>query len=648
MSILDGFYSLSGKTNKAEGSVDELETQEGVSSDKLPALTLTMPNEELTQLTKKWEKTWIDSKVYSEWKEHYEENERYWKGDHFDRPKVAKGRPLQDNVIFESVETYLPQITRRNPDPMVTLVHGQEETEEAKAYVKNLKLKLGEIADEVVLRLKLKTVGRHWAIFLLGVAKVTWDSKLNIPTAKVIRPMKLILDPESTVDEEGYHGEYLGEYRKKKASEIISILEELGGEEGAIAYIKEKTKNSEGEENLSTTLTFIEWWTDQYMCWTLKEKVLLKKKNIHWNHLTQEEGLYDEFGKPPRDANGEIQVVETPGVNHFLAPGIPYVLLSVFNLGSQPVDDTSLIGQNLASQDLVNKRIKQIDKNADSMNGGMVVSLERSGLTDKQARGVTEALRKGGTVTIPSGAVGDAVARMSAPGLPQDVYVQLQDTRARMRDVFGTRGSSPAGLADEKTVRGKMQNRVLDTDRIGGGVSEYLEQVADKIYNWFVQLLYVYDDDYKNARNPRVSVSVKEGSLLPKDSLTLANQAIELASQGRMSLLDLYKSLDYSNPEELAANAWLETNAPELLYVNDPRVKQVIEARQQQGGEQKPPSLSISFKDLPPEGQAQLAGMVGIDLHPEAIAAYAEQQANKEVERKIATEIGQNAIPENL
>ena len=38
--------------------------------------------------------------------------------------------------------------------------------------------------------------------------------------------------------------------------------------------------------------------------------------------------------------------------------------------------------------------------------------------------------------------------------------------------------------------------------------------------------------------------------------------------------------------------------------------------------EQKPPSVSIGFADLPPEGQAQAAKLAGINLHPEAIAAF--------------------------
>jgi hypothetical protein len=647
MSILDAFYSLGKGINKTKGKSTELETQEGVVSEKFPELKLEMPNEELIDLTRKWKKTWEESEVYSEWKKNGDENENYWKGKHYEQPtaSIERRRELVDNAIFEALETYLPQVTRRNPDPMVKLSEKEEQNKANEDFTKKIQKELAEIADELVFRLKLKKSARHWAIYLLGVGKVGWDLNRDIPTFKVIRPRKIILDPTSTVEEDGYTGKYIGEYRKLPADEIISIIESVGGEDKAVDKITGLATDKDNKVAMSTEINFIEWWTSEYLCWTIDDQVLLKKKNPHWNYDSEEEAPYTDQGQPQIDAEGKPVMNKVPGVNHFPVPGMPFVLLSVFNLGKQPVDDTSLMGQNLSNQDLINKRNKQIDKNADSMNGGMVVSLERSGLTKSQAEGVTEAVRRGGTVVIPAGAVSDAIVRMSAPSLPADIYNQLQDTRVRVMDIFGTRGSSPAGLESEETVRGKMQNRLLDTDRIGGGFSEYLEQYADAIYNWFVQLLYVYDERYRNVTQiPKIRVSVKEGSLLPKDSMTIANQAIDLATQNKMSTLDLYKALDYPNPEELAVNSWLENNAPEILLGNDPRVQQAIQAKA--GAGVKPPSESISFKDLPPEGKSQMAAQAGIDLNPEAIAAHDEMLDKKEISKDIIKESGKRSISE--
>lgn len=623
-SLTAGYETLGADINKMPGR-DEMETQEGVVSPKLPELTLEMEDEELAKLNNKRKKTWEESDVKSVFDKNGKENEKYYLGKQFTGPQINEQRPMVDNLIFESLETYLPQVTRRNPDPMVEPGKGVDPNDQnAQALARQVKEELGELADQNKLRLKLKGVAQHWAIYLLGILKYSWDVRKNMPVVKVVRAKKIILDPEATIDEDGYTGEYIGEYRGMIASKLLSIMEQLGGTpEGT-----KKINDLISKKDKGTKIQFIEWWTDEYMCWQIDETILLKVKNPNWNYDKPAEptSSVDDYGNEIQ-IPGEVQ----PGRNHFQYAQKPYSFLSIYNLGEQPVDKTSLIGQNLSNQDLLNKRNKQITKNADSMNGGVVISLARSGLTETQAKGVSKALEDGGAIAIPDGEPLEAVTRLPAPGLPADIYNQLQDTRMRMRDIFGTRGSSTAGLEGTDTVRGKILSRGLDTDRIGGGISEYLEQLADSAYNWFLQLKLVYDDKYVAlAQIPALDISVKEGSLLPKDSTTIANQAIELCTGGKMSILDMYKRLEYPNPEELAANVWLEINAPQVLYGNDPRVAQVVQQQQQaaqaQAPEQKPPSLSMSFKDLPPEGQVQMAAQAGIQLSPEALAAHAAIQ----------------------
>lgn len=619
--LLDAFYSLGRSINKAVGRVGS-ETEQGIVSEKFPELTLDMDNDDLIKLAEKWEKAWVTSEVYSKWIKQSEENENYWLGKHYQRPEIDKTRAIIDNVLFEALETYLPQVTQHNPEPVVTLDIEVEPSPENLAYATKLKQELADLADELKLRLKLKKAARHWAIYLVGAVKLGWDVNRDIPTSKVVRPKKLILVPDAATDEDGYQGEVIGEYRKLEAGIMLKMLSKIGAEPTAEKVIKDLVK-----DDLGTELQFIEWWTDQYMCWTMGKEVLLKKKNPHWNYDTTTPAQADPMtGEPPQDSNtGEAQTETVEGHNHFKTPKKPYLLLSVFNLGKQPVDDTSLMGQNLSGQDLVNKRVKQIDKNADSMNGGMVVSLERSGLTLAQSKGVTEALRKGGTIAIPAGAVNEAIARMSAPPLPPDVYTQLQDTRTRMQLIFGTKGFSPVQGGGVSAVRSQIMNKNADEARISGGFSEYLEQFADDIYNWFIQLLYVYDETYNQMPNkPEVHLTIKEGSLLPKDAQAVAAQAIQLSSAGKMATIDLYKKLEYPNPEEMAANAWLEMNAPEILYEGDPRIQKALQMKQQAaaGAGQKPPSESINYKDLTPDAKTQMLKKVGIESHPEGIAAH--------------------------
>ncbi len=634
MSDIQGYASLSSDINKAKRDGTEEKT-EGVVSTKLAELTLETSNEDLIKLANEWEKIWKDSPKKVEWEKQIEENEKYWLGKQKSGPTIeGDDRPTVDNLIFESLETYLPQATRRNPEPIVTLdaieldPQGNENPIHTK-YIEKVKRRLADIADKKKMRLKLKKVARHWAIFQMGVAKMGWDLDQDLPTPVIVRPHRIILDPDATIDEDGYTGERIGEYRKLPAQRILDII----GED-AEAEAKKKIVDKVGEKT-DTMINFIEWWTPLYMCWKLEDQILLKKKNPHWNYdktetpqptdLTSAGVQVDDYG------NVTAQEMTTEGINHFPSPRMPYVFLSVFNLGDRPMDNTSLIQQNLSNQDVINKRNRQIDKNADDMNGGIVVSLARSGLTQSQARNVARTLRKGGAVAIPDGTPREAIDRYAAPGLPADIFNQLADTRNRLRDIFGVRGSSMAGIQTEDTVRGKILSRGLDTDRIGGGLTEYLEQFSDDIYNWILQLLYVYDTGFQfvqGAKPPKVVVSVKEGSLLPKDSTSIANQTMELAGMNRISNIDLFKRLEYPNPEELAANVWLEQNAPHLLYQNNQLVQQAIMMQQQAAMQQQ-----------------QMESAKGERSHQQDIEKEQMRQAGKEEKpggRSILSSVPQN------
>src|SRR3989304_1054014 len=117
---IKGYASLSADLNKQKGEITP-DNKEGVVSDKIPELDLSMSDEDLNKLTRKWEKAWNDSNAKQEWEKQIKENEEYWLGIQFDSPKADKIRPMVDNLIFESLETYLPLVTRRNPEPLVAI-----------------------------------------------------------------------------------------------------------------------------------------------------------------------------------------------------------------------------------------------------------------------------------------------------------------------------------------------------------------------------------------------------------------------------------------------------------------------------------------------------------------------------------------------
>ena len=100
--LTDGFYSLFSKVNRHK--YPDAEMQEG-SSDLLEELRLEMSDKELIDLKDEWLKKW--NLYYPDIKKKQEENEKYWLGKHFKGASV-EDRPMVDNVIFEALETFLP------------------------------------------------------------------------------------------------------------------------------------------------------------------------------------------------------------------------------------------------------------------------------------------------------------------------------------------------------------------------------------------------------------------------------------------------------------------------------------------------------------------------------------------------------------
>jgi hypothetical protein len=171
---------------------------------------------------------------------------------------------------------------------------------------------------------------------------------------------------------------------------------------------------------------------------------------------------------------------------------------------------------------------------------------------------------------VPNGDVQKAVMFPEKPALPADVFHSLEEARSELRNIFGTAGSSAEGVKSQETVRGKIMVNQMDSSRIGGGITEYIEQLADSIYNLWVQMMFVfYDEEHfitsagavsgmelitlKNDKFPLIktlTVTVKEGSLVPKDPLTQRNEAIDLWSANAIDPRSLYKKLDFPDPDE--------------------------------------------------------------------------------------------------
>lgn len=536
-----GAMGLFSGTNKARKPEDDTD----VESTLLPEFESTLTNEEIIKLTGEW--TAAHDTYIKDIKQQQKDNVNYWIGKQYNELQTAgTKKPLVDNLIFEAVETFLPIATRSNPQANV-FANGTEQGDQISKVVTNALLYQ---AERQKLRMKLKGVARNWNLYLIGCAKIVWDSRENDIDTKVILPTNLILDPNAEIEIGGiYRGEFLGEKKKCTGGKLLKM------------FPKQRPVIAQAcDSKWGTKLNYVEWWTPTDVFFTINSQVLGKYKNPHWNYDGQTE-VVDPITK-------DVTMEDVEGKNHFSQPQIPYIFLTIFNLGKRPHDETSLITQNISMQDIINRRYQQIDRNVDSQNNGIVLSGKY--FTKEQAAEAATQLSRGNPLWVPEGDVNAAYKRDQAPSISPDVFKQLQDARDELRNIFGTSGSTPEGLEGQKSVRGKIMINQMDSSRIGGGITEYIEQVASTIYNWYVQMMYVYYTEQHSFSivgtkaqelmtlintdfmDIKLHIVVKDGSLIPKDPLTKRNEAMDLWSAGAIAPIPFYAALDYPNPYESA------------------------------------------------------------------------------------------------
>ena len=91
-----------------------------------------------------------------------------------------------------------------------------------------------------------------------------------------------------------------------------------------------------------------------------------------------------------------------------------------------------------------------------------------------------------------------------------------------------------------------------------------------------------YSQLLRLAETKALKVSVKEGSLIPKDDLTKRNEAIDLWSAGALDPITLFERLDDPNPYETAKKLFLWKTMPQLLFAEDQEAQNAAAMAQQQ------------------------------------------------------------------
>jgi hypothetical protein len=574
--------NISGVQDLVENDVNKVGasaglSNEGVAGEKKDVLDLPMNDAELLALKNEWEATYApyEGKI----KPIFKRNLRSYLGRDPGAQILDTELPGAANLQFEAEETFLPAALARNPDPLVY----SDNSPEGNAIADSVKTMLQFHADQLLLKRKLAVMVRQWSIYHLGVLKAGWNPLINDVALENRKIQDFIFDPNGFVDVYGDFSSYLGERIKVTAEKLCKMFPKHE------AYIKTTV-----ESRMGTEVVYTEWWTDEYCFTTYKDEVLDKHKNEYYNY-------------PQEPVTDELTGVLIPiprKVNHFAAPKKPYIFLSVFSLQERPHDITGLIEQNIPNQAKIFKRTEQIDENISQSNNGLAFS--ENNFNQETAKQAANALTRGvGKVLVPAGGpISEAIVRIQPGNLPNDAFEDLENSENHLRSSWGVQGISAESPEANKntTARGMVLNQGRDTSRIGGGISDTLEQsVARSTYNWLVQLYCVFYDEPHfaavlgigkateyvtlSAQNidRQLIVSVAPNSMKPKDEVTTMNQAQVLFEAKAIGPKTLLEAMNFPNADEAAADGILYALDPmTYVRVNFPELFQQLQQVQQE------------------------------------------------------------------
>lgn len=498
--------------------LDNLHDNEGIVSDEIDELELDMSDEELKDLKRGYESKYApyEGKLAPRQKQ----NASYLKGTQ--RISALNLKTVPSNLLFEATATFVPQALAKNPEPVVF----SDNTEEGKKASNDVKTVLQFLAMTLGLRKKLGLMVWHWGIYFTAVMKYGWDEKTNQISCQVRKPQNFLLDPDGYVDEFGDFQGWLGERIQSTAQEAIDLFPKHK------EYISKDVGYKMGTQVIRT-----EWWTDDFSFTTYKDEILDKHKNEFFNYKK-----------------------ELP--NHFATPKKPYTFLSVFSLQEQPHDFTNLIEQNISNQDRINERDRQIEKNL--AHGNNSILMDDKSWTAETAHQGADAIEQGDPILGPKG----SVERLPSNPLPNGVLESQEVDKETLRSIYGTQGLT-ANTKPDQRVRNNIMNEQHDSSRIGGGMGDSLETVANSFFNWMTQLTYkFYDEKHYVAIMGQASaveyvglmmvghqrmyvVSVQPDSMSPKDEISEQNMAMARWSSKAIDPIGFMKAIN--DPDPLAS-----------------------------------------------------------------------------------------------
>jgi len=573
-----------------------------------------------------------------------------------DKPKVRANR------IFANTEAVINAVIANPPKPNILPNRSTQEAIDLAQLQEKFFVKRYEDRN---VKETLRKALRNLYFSRLMVIKVFWNSMIDDFDVVSVDPRKIRVSPKCTKEEES---EYCIE---EVEADLITLLGRFSSKKAEILE-KFSYKTEEDAYINNPKCVYKECWIDNRLVCKYNDLILSNIRNPYWDWdgmiLTEEEqntlasnpekrkstleGAYsDQYNRQPETTEGATEGDEDESgintknyfFNHFNYVRKPYIFATILNNENSPIGRTSFIEESASLQENVDRRKQQIHDNADMMNG--LLKVDSSVVSSKA--GAQKIRRDIAAGFIWGKGVVSGVAIDTGSSLPGFIMEDMIDSRNEIDNIMAASSAFRGERQGQETKAGRLALIEQSYLRLNELV-QVIDYVCQEMFNWMYHLAKVkYTETHyakemgednalkvielqRNDFEDGVEVKVISGKTLPEDRQFKMEQAQADVQKGIIAPIDYFKTAGYDNPSETAQNAVkFQLNPAVAVGISPEELAQLVPPQE---SEKKPPSASISFKDLPLDGQIQLAEQAGIQLNPEL--ALADNLSKRENSKK--------------
>lgn len=529
--------------------VDNLDILTG-QIDLLPSLTLDIPDAQIiANLNNRIDDAqgyWQSPNGY-DLKTHRAKNVKLYLGKQIDEGQLYRFQvPYMENQIYKSTEAIVAYLTSQLPQGEV---YPASDSDQSKIMAIHLEKGLRGWAAKQNFDRELENATRNLLLKRIGLLYFWYDpdwGQNGEIRVKAVDPDHVIIDKNA---EQGMNPAFICLLRKDSVEQLCyrfpekkaKIMEELGIKRGT-------------PKQMSQIVVWRQVWLTHYDdkgkpgegCVSYFGSLVLSKyKDPNW--------LYAD-----------------PSKNFLDMPTKPFIPLNYINDGAHWIDHTTPIEQASWLQEVLNKRGRQIMENADTANGFLFISSDAMSMDD--AENLTGDPNQKVVVDTNSQPIDQLIKQIEARELPAYVIEDKADLRNVIGDIMGV----PSQFAgDENNQTDTLGQAIMIKNQASGRqdlIVRAIDKCADAAYKFVVQMMVAHYTEehyqtvnggdgefdfialHRNIIDPRMDVCVKGGSTLPFDKSREEAITLNLAKEGLLSPLDVYKGLHMDNPQRLYDN----------------------------------------------------------------------------------------------